>query len=131
MCPPPETTGQSGGVNIPGTVGSVGGDIVGGDKITIYGTVYGYKRPTPSEQAPVNYVDRPELTGSLLAHLLSEGPIPKGRAMISALHGLGGIGKTTIARWLVWLPEVESRFADGRLWVTLGNGTAERADRHQ
>ena len=125
MGPPLESTGQSGGVNIAGKVDSVGGDIVGGDKITIYGTVYGYQRPTPSEQAPVNYVDRPELTVPLLVQLLSEGPIPKGRAMISALHGLGGIGKTTIARWLVWLPEVESRFADGRLWVTLGNEPPE------
>ena len=34
MCPSPVSAGQSGGVNISGTVGSVGGDIVGGDKIT-------------------------------------------------------------------------------------------------
>jgi hypothetical protein len=75
----------------------------------------------PSEQAPVGYVDRPELTGPLLAHLLDDEPLPKGRAMISAVHGLGGIGKTTIARWLVWRPEIERRFRDGRIWVTLGN----------
>ena len=41
--------------------------------------------------------------------------------MISAVHGLGGIGKTTIARWLVWQPEIERRFCDGRIWVTLGD----------
>jgi hypothetical protein len=41
--------------------------------------------------------------------------------MISAVHGLGGIGKTTVARWLVWRPEIEQRFRDGRIWVTLGN----------
>ena len=41
--------------------------------------------------------------------------------MISAVHGLGGIGKTTVARWLIWRPEVEQRFRDGRIWVTLGS----------
>ena len=34
MCPPPMSGNQSGGVNISGSVGSVGGDIVGGNKIT-------------------------------------------------------------------------------------------------
>jgi hypothetical protein len=33
MCPSTEPANQSGGVNITGTVGSVGGDIVGRDKI--------------------------------------------------------------------------------------------------
>ena len=36
--------------------------------------------PAPSEQAPVEYVDRPELTGPLLAHLLGDDPKPRGRA---------------------------------------------------
>ena len=40
--------------------------------------------------------------------------------IISAVHGLGGIGKTTVARWLVWRPEIERCFSDGRIWVTLG-----------
>jgi predicted ATPase len=77
--------------------------------------------PVPSEEAPSDYVDRPELTGPLLARLLSNQPTPKGRAMISAVHGLGGIGKTTVARWLAWQPEIEQRFCDGRIWITLGN----------
>ena len=76
--------------------------------------------PVPSEQAPSDYVDRPELTGPLLASLLGNEPVPKGRAIISAVHGLGGIGKTTVARWLVWQPDIEQRFCDGRIWVTLG-----------
>jgi hypothetical protein len=76
--------------------------------------------PTPSEQSPLAYIDRPELTDILLAHLLGDAPAPEGRAMISAVRGLGGIGKTTVARWLVWRPEVERRFPDGRIWVPLG-----------
>jgi hypothetical protein len=77
--------------------------------------------PAPGEQAPLDYVDRPELTGPLLAHLLSNEPAPMGWAIISAVHGLGGIGKTTVARWLIWQPKIEQRFQDGRIWVTLGN----------
>ena len=77
--------------------------------------------PVPSEQAPADYVDRPELTSPLLAHLLGDEPVEEGRASISVVHGLGGIGKTTVARWLVWRPEIEQRFRDGRVWVTLGN----------
>ena len=77
--------------------------------------------PAPSEQAPLDYVDRPEVTDPLLDHLLSVEPAQRGRALISAVHGLGGIGKTTVARWLVWRPEIEQRFPDGRIWVTLGN----------
>ena len=77
--------------------------------------------PVPSEQAPKNYVDRPELAGPLLAYLLSDEPVQEGRAIISAVHGLGGIGKSTVARWLVWRPEIKERFRDGRIWVTLGN----------
>lgn len=74
----------------------------------------------PGVQAPAEYVDRPELTRPLLNHLLSDQALA-GRAMISAVHGLGGLGKTTIARWLVWRPEIEQRFRDGRIWVTVGN----------
>jgi hypothetical protein len=74
----------------------------------------------PSIQAPTEYVDRPEVTQALLTHLL-DGQAVSGHKMISAVHGLGGIGKTTIARWLVWRPEIERRFRDGRIWVTLGN----------
>jgi NB-ARC domain/Domain of unknown function (DUF4062) len=75
--------------------------------------------PVPSEQAPADYVDRPELTQPLLAYLLAD-HAEKGRATASAIHGIGGIGKTTVARWLIWLPEIEQRFNHGRIWVTLG-----------
>jgi NB-ARC domain len=74
----------------------------------------------PSVQAPTEYIDRLELTQPLLTHLL-DGQAVSGHAIISAVHGLGGIGKTTIARWLVWRPEIERRFADGRIWITLGD----------
>jgi hypothetical protein len=53
--------------------------------------------------------------------LRSESVKQEGRAFISAVHGLGGIGKTTVARWLVWRPEIKKRFPNGRIWITLGS----------
>ena len=81
--------------------------------------------PVSGELAPPGYVDRPELTDRLLEDLLSEEQAPKGRATICAVHGLGGIGKTTVARSLIWRPEIESRFPDGRIWITLGQEPPE------
>jgi hypothetical protein len=78
------------------------------------------RHPWPKEQAPAEYVDRPELTQQLLDHLLEDQAVA-GRANISVVHGLGGIGKTTIALWLLWHSEIRERFRDGRIWVTLGN----------
>jgi len=75
--------------------------------------------PTLREEKPADYVDRPELTVPLLIHLQS-GDSESGRAIVSLIHGMGGIGKTTIAQWIVWQQEIERRFPDGRIWVTLG-----------
>ena len=40
--------------------------------------------------------------------------------MVTAIHGLGAVGKSTLATALAYDEEVQSRFADGILWVTLG-----------
>jgi NB-ARC domain len=76
--------------------------------------------PAPSERAPLDYVDRPEVTAPLLAYMLSEEPSPNGRPMIGVILGPGGIGKTTVAAWLIWRPEIEDRFRDGLIWISLG-----------
>ncbi|NER87419.1 MAG: hypothetical protein F6K64_10490 [Moorea sp. SIO3A2] len=40
--------------------------------------------------------------------------------MVSAIYGLGGIGKSTLAAALAHDPEVQSHFPDGIFWATLG-----------
>lgn len=101
------------------------GDMTAGRDITIAGQINYVARamqvvPVPGEQAPAHFVDRPTLTAPLLANLLDEAAPPSGRPSVIVIHGMGGIGKTTLGRWLVWRPAVQLRFPDGRLWVTLG-----------
>jgi len=40
--------------------------------------------------------------------------------VVSVIHGLGGIGKSTLAAALAHDLEVQQRLPDGVLWVTLG-----------
>ncbi|NEO07811.1 MAG: hypothetical protein F6K51_20555 [Moorea sp. SIO3I8] len=43
-----------------------------------------------------------------------------GTLVVSAIYGLGGIGKSTLAAALAHDPEVQRHFPDGVLWATLG-----------
>ena len=69
---------------------------------------------------PAHFVDRPEISQDLTQRLLSENPHHQGTLVISAIHGLGGIGKTVLAQALAYDPHIKERFCDGILWVTLG-----------
>lgn len=69
--------------------------------------------------APPNYyVDRPEtevIKGRLLRTQTSHVGL-----VVSAFHGQGGIGKTTLASFLAHDNKIRNHFSDGVLWVTLG-----------
>ncbi len=76
---------------------------------------------------PLHYIPRPDIIAPIRAALLED---PAGMALISAvkinaLHGMGGIGKTVIARALCDDPEVQAAFPDGILWTTLGSSATE------
>ena len=67
---------------------------------------------------PSHYVSRPEVIRELKQSLFS--PSQTGVLVVSAIYGLGGIGKSTVAAALARDPEVLSHFPDGVLWATLG-----------
>ncbi len=69
---------------------------------------------------PPHFVPRPEVTDVLKARLLSDTHSTRGVLVVSAIHGLGGIGKSTLAAALGYDAEVQQRFNDGILWATLG-----------
>jgi WD40 repeat protein len=77
--------------------------------------------PYASVRASVqNYVDRAELQDRLRGLLL--GP---GQTVLTALQGMGGIGKTELARKLCHDPEVREAFPDGIVWLDIGRDSGK------
>jgi len=66
-------------------------------------------------------IDRPELSGELVAALLS--PEAGSVGVTTGLVGAGGFGKTTLARMVAADERVRQRFTDGQLWITVGGDT--------
>ena len=76
--------------------------------------------PFQAPAVPRYFIPRPEASDSLRVHLLAEGTGAAGALIVSAVHGLGGIGKTTLVAALAHEPDVMALFPDGILWATLG-----------
>ncbi|MEI1372921.1 MAG: NB-ARC domain-containing protein [Nostoc sp.] len=75
-------------------------------------------RPFQAPSLPANFVDRAvtrEIKARLLANTSNAGAL-----LISAIHGLGGIGKTTLVTALAHDEDIQKRFSGGVLWATLG-----------
>lgn len=66
--------------------------------------------PTP----PSHFTGRADLVQQLAGRLCSS------RSPTLALHGLPGVGKSTLAAVLAGHPAVQAHFADGVLWAGLG-----------
>lgn len=73
---------------------------------------------------PPYYIERSQIGAEVQKALLNEtSPIALTSATMTtpaALHGMGGIGKTSVARALCDDPTVQQAFPDGILWATLG-----------
>ncbi len=71
---------------------------------------------------PTNFVPRPELLVEVRQALLADTAALALTSAIKmdALHGMGGIGKSVMARALCDDPAVQAAFPDGILWTTLG-----------
>ena len=73
--------------------------------------------PFQAPPLPSHFVDRPEVSQELKKRLLADSSNHSGTLVISAIQGLGGIGKTILAQALAHDSEVQKRFCDGILWA--------------
>jgi len=69
---------------------------------------------------PEHFIPRPDKSEEVKHRLLTCNSDRPGVLVVSALHGLGGIGKTVLAASLAHNKEVRNHFSDGILWATLG-----------
>ena len=69
---------------------------------------------------PAHYVERAEAVREVVEALLNDASDQNGILIVNALHGLPGIGKTTLAAAVAHHPAIRDRFKDGVLWATLG-----------
>ena len=76
--------------------------------------------PFQAPPLPPYFVPRPEVTDAVRGRLLTDDPTGPGVLVVSAIQGLGGIGKSVLAAALAHDGEVRRRFPDGILWATLG-----------
>ncbi|MCA1990590.1 MAG: CHAT domain-containing protein [Coleofasciculus sp. S288] len=76
--------------------------------------------PFQAPPLPTYFVDRPEVSQELKKRLLTSSSSTAGTLVVSAIHGLGAIGKSTLAAALAHDEAVKNHFSDGILWATLG-----------
>jgi hypothetical protein len=76
--------------------------------------------PFQAPAVPRYFVPRSKVSDDLKHLLLADEARAPGALVVSAVHGLGGIGKTTLVAALAHDPDLQARFLDGILWATLG-----------
>lgn len=79
-----------------------------------------YLAPFQAPPLPEHFIPRPEVTDALKVCLLNNEPTTPGVLVVSAIHGMAGVGKSTLAAALAHDQEVRDHFPDGILWTTLG-----------
>lgn len=76
------------------------------------------KRYSTYQPLPQHFVSRPELLADLRRQIIKEG---EGRCVaITAIRGMGGVGKTVLAQAICHDEAVQDAFPDGVLWTTIG-----------
>ena len=77
-------------------------------------------KPLQMPPLPDYFVARPEHQRAVKDLLLTADNATPGTLVVSAIYGLGGIGKSVLVAALAHDPDIQERFFDGILWATLG-----------
>ena len=86
---------------------------------TLESPCHAVRVPNMTPPLPEGYVDRPQEHAALRGYLL-EGEVGGAVGVTTALRGVGGFGKTTIAQALCKDVQIQNAYYDGILWITLG-----------
>ncbi|MBW4473564.1 MAG: hypothetical protein KME45_24790 [Stenomitos rutilans HA7619-LM2] len=115
------TQTNHGGTNYQTQTGQDNTNFLGGEHHHYYSRPYAHSgAPFQAPPLPRPYIDRPEPHAAVKAKLLAEESATPGTLVVSAIFGLGGIGKSVLTAVLAHDPEVQAHFPDGILWATLG-----------
>jgi hypothetical protein len=76
-------------------------------------------KPLQMPPLPKHFVERTQHQQVVKAELLCESA-KVGTLVVSAIYGLGGIGKSVLASKMTHDPDIQKHFSDGILWATLG-----------
>ncbi|HYN87250.1 MAG TPA: tetratricopeptide repeat protein, partial [Ardenticatenaceae bacterium] len=130
---PPGSIDTGGGAAIGGNVEQSGGNLAGRDQtINNITNNYNLDRPTAERLlaellVPARHRPRaPRLEGevfgqeALKAELLAALTQTGATVGLTALRGMPGVGKTTLALWVANQTEIRDAFPDGVLWASLG-----------
>ncbi len=77
-------------------------------------------KPFQCPPLPSHYIGRPGIQEAIKNKLIDTQPSTADRLVISAVKGLGGIGKSVMASAVALDRDVQRTFSDGVLWATLG-----------
>ena len=69
------------------------------------------------------FVERKEVVQKIVDSICNE--TNSSDVAITGIHGMGGVGKTSIAKMVCHHPQVTKRFKDGIEWITLGENISE------
>jgi WD40 repeat protein len=73
---------------------------------------------------PPNFIPRPEITQPLIESVLST----SGTVAVTAIEGMGGVGKTMVANELCHNPRIRAAFPGGILWFPVGKQSGLTAE---
>ncbi|MBN8656001.1 MAG: hypothetical protein J0M11_09715 [Anaerolineae bacterium] len=76
--------------------------------------------PFQAPPLPIYCVSRPEISQEIKTKILHKDSNEQNAFVVSAIHGSGGVGKSTVAAMLAFDNNIQERFPDGVLWITLG-----------
>lgn len=116
--PTSNSINTGGGTYIEEGVNTGGGDFIAGDKNIYLGICPPEKQPIIVPPLPRNFLERPDILSRLCDLVLHRNNSQS--LNMTALHGMGGVGKSVLGQALCYDKEIQQAFSGGIIWVSVG-----------